>query len=141
MHRFFVKAETEKDGFHLMRIEPAVFIDFENGTGFFVNRLVREGDMLLQVSKRIIFGNVDVSTVDIFLAEDHLEKGGLSATVASDDADAFTGGDEKARVAEKILGSKRLGNVLYLDHACKFRKWNGLDVWRIFVANAIGQLV
>jgi hypothetical protein len=27
------------------------------------------------------------------------------------------------------LGSERLGNVLYLNHACKFRKWNGADGW------------
>lgn len=46
LHGTFVESEAEKDRFDMVRVEPAVFVFLEDGTGFFVDGRMRKGDVL-----------------------------------------------------------------------------------------------
>ena len=48
-----------------------------------MDRGVGEIDMLLQITQGVFLGNVDRAAVQAFLPENHLEQGGLSATIAA----------------------------------------------------------
>lgn len=102
-----------------MRVDPAVFIFLEDGTGFFVYSRARKLDVLLQIADAVIFGDVDVSAVDVFVFKDHLEQRGFATSVSADDADALTGSDQKTGIVKKFLGAERFADVLNLYHADK----------------------
>ena len=120
MHGFFIEPKAKKNRLYLMFLEPAVFIGLEYAAGFFVHGRVREVDVLLQVADGVVLGNVDASAVDAFLAQDHLEKRGLAATVTAYEPHAFVVAHEHAGTVEQHLLAKGLGNVLDLNHGVKF---------------------
>ena len=122
MHGFFVEAQTEQNRFDFMLFNPAVFIGLEYAAGLFVNRGVRKVQVLLQVTQRVFLGNVDASAIDAFLAENHLEKGRFAATVAAHKAHAFVVAYKHRGAVKQHLLTKRLRNVLNLNHEGKFRK-------------------
>ena len=122
MHGFFVETQTEQNRFDLVFFDPAVFIGLEHAAGFFVNRGVRKVQVLLQVTQRVFLGNVDGTSVDAFLAENHLEKGGFTATIAAHKPHAFVVAYKHRGAVKQHLLTKRLRNVLNLNHGVKFRK-------------------
>ena len=119
VHALFVKTETEQNRLDLVFFEPAVFIHLEHAARFFVNRRMRKVDVLLQIANRVALGNVNVTTIDAFLAKNHLEKGRFTATIAPDKANAFVVRHKHARTVQKDLHAKRFRNVLYLNHSTK----------------------
>ena len=82
---------------------------------------VCEMDVLIQVAERVALGNVDGAAVEVFFAENHFEQRGFSAAVPADDADAFSGYDDETCVLKENLGPEFFANVLYLNHARKYR--------------------
>ena len=84
-----------------------------------MNRGVRKVQVLLQVTQRVFLGNVDGASIDAFLAENHLEKGRLTAAVAAHEAHAFMVAYKHAGAVKQHLFTKRLRNVLNLNHGDK----------------------
>ena len=78
--------------------------------------------MLLQVAQGVFLGNVDGAAVKAFLPENHLEQGGLSATVAAHQAYALMVAHEQACAVQKDLHAEGFGDILYLDHCPKIAK-------------------
>ena len=116
MHGFFVESETEQDGLHLVFFYPAVFIGLEHAACLFVHGRVREVQVLLQVAERILLGDVDGPAIEAFLAQNHLEQRGFSATVAAYEPYAFVACHQKAGTVKQHLLAKRFRDVLYLNH-------------------------
>ena len=87
-----------------------------------MDRGVGEVDVLLQVAYGIGFGNVNGAAVQAFLPKNHLEQGGLSATVSAYQAHPLVVAHKQARSVQKDLNSKGFGDILYLDHCNKDRK-------------------
>ena len=83
MHGFFVESQAKKDGLYFVLFDPTIFIGLQHAAGLFVYRGVGKIDVLLQVAYGIGFGNVNGAAVQAFLPKNHLEQGGLSATIAA----------------------------------------------------------
>ena len=91
--------------------------------------------MLLQVAKSVFLGNVDVSAVQAFLAENHLEKCRFAAAVTAYQSHALVVAHKQACSVQENLDSEGLGDILYLNHGSKDRKntllslflWMGID--------------
>ena len=62
--------------------------------------------VLLQVAQSVFLGNVDGATVKAFLPENHLEQGGLSATIAAYQAHTLVVAYKQARPVQKDLDSE-----------------------------------
>ena len=125
LHALFVKAKTKKNRLDLVFFEPAVLIHLEHAARFFVNCRVRELDVLLQIANRIALRDVDVTAIEAFLPENHLEKGRFAATVATNKTDAFMVGNKHASAIQKDLHAKRLRYILNLNHEPKDRFLKG----------------
>ena len=87
-----------------------------------MDRGVGKIDVLLQVAYGIGLGNVNGAAVQAFLPENHLEQGGLSATIATYQAHALVVAHKQARPVQKYLDSEGFGDILYLDHCPKIAK-------------------
>ena len=121
MHAFFIKAQTEQNRLDLVLLNPTIFVCLQDATGFFVNGLVLEVDVLLQVSNGVVFGNVDASAVNALLAQDHFKERRLAAAVTAYEAHAFVVAYKETRPVQKDLLAKGFGYVLDLNHGNKDR--------------------
>jgi hypothetical protein len=77
---------------------------------------MRKIQVLLQVTERVFFRDVDRAAVKAFLPENHLEKRRLAATIAAHEAHAFVVAYKHRSAVQKDLHAKGFRNVLYLNH-------------------------